>query len=439
MTGNKKRFFSKHAKSSAIFVSLVVHAVIIVLALSMVAITVITKEVADFVAKQVKRPKMPLKKLQVPVNVKKPPRQPKLRKQIVATPKINKIPDIKMPEIVGVKGGLGSAGRGGLGGAASLGFSMPEFDMFGIKGKGEKVFIILDSTKDMMYPEMGGILAYELIKDELVRILGSLPATTLFNISVYDNWNSFVLFPKMVPATRDNVARVDAWLEPLNAVELGRGADEYGVDTLGPGGKKVSDDFRTGKFEKQERWHRPVMIAMKEQADAIFLQTTWWGHQRITLDDKDEPWYKSAAGRKWLECWDKGKQMYAEENKQLLAKGEPPLVLRTDNSWVMNAHYFPDIERPPEREYYYHTPREFLAGMIEIREKHRPKQAALRTGLRGGKSDFSFNVIHFKKAGGEETDWIEGRTRDNFSKLTSLTKGDYQTIAGLEAIKSSIE
>ena len=114
----QKRFFAKHAKSCAMLVSVGIHAVLIIVALSFVAVTVIEKKKNDFVAKEVKRPKMALKKLQVPVNVKKKKvKKPKLNKRIVVkTPKTN-VPDIKMPEISGVKGGFGGGVSGGLGGA----------------------------------------------------------------------------------------------------------------------------------------------------------------------------------------------------------------------------------------------------------------------------------------------------------------------------------
>ena len=133
-------------------ISLGIHAVLIVVALSFVAVTVITKEEQVFEAKPVKRPKMALKKLQVPINIKKKKMQkPKLRKRIVVQPKLNKtMPDIKMPEITGVKGGLGGGIAGGLGGAGGVGFSMPEINLFGIKGKGEKIFIILDTSAGIM-------------------------------------------------------------------------------------------------------------------------------------------------------------------------------------------------------------------------------------------------------------------------------------------------
>ena len=68
---SKKRFFTKHAKSSAALISIGLHLLIIVIALSYVAVTVIQKDDKTFEAKPVKRPVKKLKKLQVPVKKKK--------------------------------------------------------------------------------------------------------------------------------------------------------------------------------------------------------------------------------------------------------------------------------------------------------------------------------------------------------------------------------
>ncbi|VGO16971.1 hypothetical protein PDESU_05565 [Pontiella desulfatans] len=136
--GNKGKpgYFGKHAKSSAALVSLAIHAVLLVVALSFVAVQVIVKDEQTFEAQKVKRPKMQLKKLTVPVNVKKKKVQkPKLRKTIVVKKEIKSM-DIKMPEVSGVKGGMGYMdGGGGLGG---LGFGL-EIDLFGAnKGTGNE-------------------------------------------------------------------------------------------------------------------------------------------------------------------------------------------------------------------------------------------------------------------------------------------------------------
>ena len=157
----KKRFFASHAKSSAAVISLMIHGLFVLVALTFVAVSVIHKEDLSFEAKTIKRPKMQLRKLQLPVNVqKKRMQKPKLRKRILVQPRLNQVPDIKMPEITGVKGGIGSAAGDGLGGGGGVGFSMPEMKLFGIKSRGEKVFIILDASGFMMVDKMGGIPAY---------------------------------------------------------------------------------------------------------------------------------------------------------------------------------------------------------------------------------------------------------------------------------------
>ena len=106
-------------------VSLAIHVVIIVVAILVVVAKVIIPEDPDFQVKKVKRPKMPPKKIQVPVDVKKRKPKPRLRKRIVVNKKT--LADIKMPEISGIKGGLGNMGGDGIGG---LGFDL-KMDLFG--------------------------------------------------------------------------------------------------------------------------------------------------------------------------------------------------------------------------------------------------------------------------------------------------------------------
>jgi hypothetical protein len=80
-------------------------------------------------------------------------------------------PEIKMPEIVGVKGGgLGSAAGETVGGAG-LGFIAPEIEVFDIKGKGENIFLCFDAMGDMMWDEMGGLRAVYNVKRELTSCL----------------------------------------------------------------------------------------------------------------------------------------------------------------------------------------------------------------------------------------------------------------------------
>lgn len=164
------RFLARHSKSSAMVVSLAIHAVLIVVAISFVAVKVIVKEEPAFEAKRVKRPKMPPKKIQVPVDVKKSKPKPRLRKRIVSTKTFT---DIQMPEITGVAGGLGNMGGDGLG---SLGFDL-KFNFFGARGGGRHVVFVIDYSQSMVH---GGKEA--IMRREAARVISELPKTTNFAV-----------------------------------------------------------------------------------------------------------------------------------------------------------------------------------------------------------------------------------------------------------------
>lgn len=446
---SKKGFFASHAKSSAALVSVVIHAILLVVAISFVAVSVITKDDKKFEAKPVNRPKMQLKKLQVPVNVKKKKTQkPKLRKRIVVKPKMNKsMPDIKMPEISGVKGGLGSA-AGSLGGGGGLGFTMPEIDIFGIKGKGEKIVLILNPDAKMMSDKMGGIPAYTIIKDELIRIVEELPPTALFNVIVVGGRGDVLAFPQLVPANDINSAKLKEWLAPLNAVKKGMGDRDFGAHTIGPGGTKSKDPMHIGKFLHTEKvkgvdkadtrnWSRAAMLAHKMQADTIFVLTNEWDIQRVATSDdfmSREEWNQTSAGKKWKEAHKEALRLLDEENARRRAAGLPPKAIKR-GEWDMRREYYPGIEAPPGPKYYHYTPRDFMEAFILTRNEYSPAplQSWLRTS-RNIKDEFSFNVIQFIPEGFSSG----GASERLFKQLVGLCNGEYQTIAGLSEIESYV-
>ena len=453
----KKGFFSSHAKSSAALVSLGIHAVLIVIALSFVAVTVIQKEEKAFEAKPVSRPKMKLKKLQVPVNIKKKStKKPKLRKRIVVQPKMNStMPDIKMPEITGVKGGLGGGIAGGLGNAGGLGFSMPEIEIFGIKGKGEKIFLILDTGDHMLIDEMGGIPAYNIIKDEMIRIVEGLPPTALFNVCIFQGGHVQTLFPSLVAGTDANAQKTKAWLDPLNSAGDAAKSGNYGIKTLGPGGVNKNANYRIGKFAEPLKkggsiygdqwsggrvWYDAVMAAMQQQADTVFVLSNAWGHQRVALEKVPtfQEWKETtSAGKRWKENVVKGKAKLAEENEKRKAAGQPPRVI-SSGEWGIIGTYFPGSERPREPDYYYFKAKDFADAFVMMKDQYRPKETQATSGLKknkGGKVDFSFNVVQFIRQDAE----ADERSSANFSQLTQLCKGQYQTVKGLDEIQSYVK
>jgi hypothetical protein len=428
----KKGFFGSHAKSSAMVVSLVIHAILIVVAVSFVAVKVIVKDEQKFEAKQVSRPKIKLRKLKIPVKVKKQQPKPKLRKRLVAKANFDrKVPEFKMPEISGVKGGLGSA-TGDLGlGSGGVGFSMPEINIFGVKSRGEKAFLILDADAEMMYDEMGGITAYTIIKNELIRIVDELPPTVLFNVAVFQRGDkSNVLFPSMVSASHENVVVMKEWLDPLNRISESMGDKDFGVKTIGPGGAGISDHFDVEPIESFSYWINPALLAMKQQADSVYLLTSRWGtlRHRVKSRTRDE-----ATRQKSDEVYEKAKQKLAEENEQRRKNGDPPRVLAGRLS-IIKA-YFPDAHFGGGNVNFDYTPKIMNEAMDAVHEKYRSEALRSKSGLaKRKKGKYSANVIHFVRTG-ENSD---EKSKEKLKQLTSFCNGEYRTIAGLEAIQCSI-
>jgi hypothetical protein len=431
-----KGFFGSHAKSSALVASLVVHAILIVVAVSFVAVKIIIKDDAGFEAKTAKRPKAPLRKLQVPVKVK-PKRAPKIRRQIVVKRQVNrKMPTIKMPEIKGVKGGLGSAGSGTGYGIGGVGFSLPEINIFGVKSKGEKVYILLDASAEMMYDEMGGIEAYRLIKEELIRIVDALPSTVLFNVVVFQDGDRYkALFPSMVNASDSNVEVMKKWIAPLNAASVNMSSKDFGTKTLGSGGHEI-EKIEVDPIKSYGGWVNPSLMAMKQQADSVYLLTSRWGRLFHRVEHSEG---SAVEIRNWDQLYEKAKKKLAKENENRKKKGRPPRILKGKMS-IIKA-YFPDAHPPGSRVTFDYTPKIMHQVMDTIRKEYSSSMPTT-SGLPKKKvSKYSFNVIQFVRQGGsntEEQTRQQERSSEELKQIARLCHGAPRSIPGLEAIKSCI-
>ena len=160
-----KLFLNKHKKSSAVMISFSIHLFIVILAFSFVAFTVIEKKERVFEAPPQKRPAMKLKKLKIPVDMKKTQKKKvELKRRIVAKQKIDpKFSEIIMPDIIGDKGTSGY-GSGGDSVSGSLGFNFEMPDLFGSNRKGAGndfvgYFYDLKQTKKGELSEIGELLS----------------------------------------------------------------------------------------------------------------------------------------------------------------------------------------------------------------------------------------------------------------------------------------
>lgn len=171
----KKGYFRRHAKSSAAIFSLAIHGIVLVAAVSFVAVKVVIKDDQLFEPKPVQRPRVQLQKLQLPVTVMKkkiPP--PKLRQRLV-TPKQIKPNQLIMPEVTGVSGGTGFLdGGGGLGGDDFQSFNV---SFFGVKGNGRRLVFIIEYSNGMQYKEREPVM-----RREASRVIKELPEGVEFAV-----------------------------------------------------------------------------------------------------------------------------------------------------------------------------------------------------------------------------------------------------------------
>lgn len=284
----------------------------------------------------------------------------------------------------------------------------------------------------MMVDELGGIPAYELIKEELVNVLGNLSPTILFNIAVYFPDEAYVLYPGMVPASAENVAKVSEWITPLNTFIDGKA--KYGSRTLGRGGIRISGDefdLLAPPIKSVRYWARPAMLAMQQRADVVFMLSQGWGALLYTPKDAalNKSWSESKQA-KYERQKAEAEAKYKEENRKRIARGDPPQVF--GNGLEMMRHYVPSIEFPPRPNMIKYGAKDMFEAMTAKHKQYTPKTVAGRSGVRKRKkTPFTFNVIHFVPQGGAGGGGLEA--------LTKMTRGNFEQIQGLDEIRSVVE
>jgi len=227
MKNIKKRFFASHKKSSAMFISIGFHLLLLVVAVYVVAVSTYKKDEVVFQPKQVKRKQMRQKQLKVPTKSQKKPK-PKLRKRMVVSKMRVKVPNIVIPEISGVKGGIGN-GTGTGDGLSGLGFSIPEFQFFDTKAKGGKICFLVHfgiATTERKDPATGKYLnnpytrmtAY-MIRSQLSKLIDKMPEEVLFNVACFWQLDTDAMSPTVLAATPANKQMVRDWMKHANPLE----------------------------------------------------------------------------------------------------------------------------------------------------------------------------------------------------------------------------
>lgn len=170
------------------------------------------------------------RKLEFKVKVSKQQRsssRPSMSPRMVSTKMSSQIalPEIKMdakvvktsfqPKFKAFSGtGLGS-GLGTGYGLSGFGAGVSAFDFFGIRGRGDKIAILVDVSVSMIEEQAGGIRGYQRVKDRINKVIDALNEGAMFNVIVFADAAS-TFEKQMVVASEDNKGKAKLFLRPFN-------------------------------------------------------------------------------------------------------------------------------------------------------------------------------------------------------------------------------
>lgn len=215
----------------SLYASIVFHATLIVAAAILVISHIFYNRESTFTGQPAPLKSYEPRKLEFKVKVSQQQRsssRPSMSPRMVSTRMASSValPEIKMdaktvktsfqPKFKAFGGtGLGSGlGTGyGLGG---FGAGVSAFDFFGIKGRGDRIVILLDVSVSMVEDERGGERGYQRVKDRIGKVVDALSAGALFNIICFADAAS-AFEKEMVVANEDNKNKAKVFARTFNS------------------------------------------------------------------------------------------------------------------------------------------------------------------------------------------------------------------------------
>lgn len=257
--------------------------------------------------------------------------------QQINTPQVT----ISLPTGMGGEGtdGIGLSDFSGLTNLANLKIDLPEMDIFGAKAKSDRVFIVLEASPFMMNDDMGAFESYNIVKDEIKKLVKMLPPACVFNVMATDHYFSEarnMCFPTLVPATNANKETFDRWISAINSTygQFGNksfvGGTQYQLKYPHPPSPidqnnikiKVRDQEYNFRFNGDHPFKEQVLdrykeyqAAIEQGAGAIWILTSKWpGPDKYYMPLTDD------QIRRNTEEWERNLQKAEREGKHVRTK-----------------------------------------------------------------------------------------------------------------------
>lgn len=287
-------------------------------------------------------------------------------------------PKFKSVSGKGVGVGLGTGyGLGGFGSGVS------NFDFFGIRGRGDKIAILVDVSLSMVEEEKGGIEGYSKVKNRVNSVLDALKEGSLFNIITFGD-AADQLFKQLEPAIPDNKKKAKDYLRPFNTENnfgLAQGnvhADGRGLRA--DGGTTRLDLALTAAFQNGADTILVVsdgapMVLRRPTADEITAYNNkkqeWEKENQQAIQQAQEA-NKDIGGRMekvWIPEKPARPPRKARKEGEKDDPGSPAVPGHWEERWVTNrpARKVPSFpEKPPKPRYW--TLQEFLLHLKLLHE-----------------------------------------------------------------------
>ena len=276
---------------------------------------------------------------------------------------VARVQNVKTPEVsISLPSGMGGAGDGGGFDVSNLGpltldkieLDLPSLELFGLKAKAEKVLIAFDVGSRSMTDEMGGLDAFNVVRNEISTLVRGLPSTALFNMMCFDTERWYEDLPcainlfrnSLVPANDTNKSSFATWLNQFN-----RTPDDIGIKEPNYSFRTNTVPFNHGFSYDRDVWQCHMVVsfylayqaAMEQGADVVFFLTTHW-------PKPEEFYYKmtDAQLKKFKEDTQKNAEKFVKAGGVLVSK--------------------------EEKEKYYRIAREHAKKLIDAENEERKKQ-----------------------------------------------------------------
>ncbi|MBO7520720.1 MAG: hypothetical protein J6T16_00585, partial [Opitutales bacterium] len=224
-----RHFRPKHQKNSLFLKVLIAVGAFMAVSLILAGSIIITKAISvsetEFKAEKVEQKEIEPEQQKRKVIVKN---TQKRNNSVVKRIKIEPQQQINTPQVqISLPSGMGGEGTDsvglsdftGLTNLSNFKIDLPEMDIFGAKAKSDRVFIVLEASPFMMNEDMGAFESYNIVKDEIKKLVKMLPSTCVFNVMATDHYFSEarnMCFPTLVPATAANKETFDRWISAIN-------------------------------------------------------------------------------------------------------------------------------------------------------------------------------------------------------------------------------